>query len=316
MTLLNFDARLKANALPDSYGLRFGARTGPGGGTNPARFAQQVTVHDDPQWGHVLRALMAPGDTAQWAAANQTVPCVALVGSLDCRVNPGDEGWMHLVCNPIAPEGDLVWEWHNSGSVRSTIAPYAFLPGNPYASNHEPWETFKDGKLVPNPNKTDRALTARIVTGKVPTGGGGAAYWHTNIAIPGFQPCPPGWIHILMGAKYVNEGGWYDLTVWKDGDPVPAQPQIRLDNIPTMAWEDGRNDSMYPQWGIYGYPSQQKVYDHAGWTVRPTKAQALADFGGAPPVDKYAAVRAEMNYFKTSSPHIYNACDELLKLNP
>lgn len=330
MTALQFDGTWHGNALADAdfpLNLEFGKRNAAGTGTDMTRFAQQFTLRTDPATGlHVARCEVKPGDTAQWAQPNQVVPCTVLVGTTSWRVVPGDSGWIHGIMDPHEDpeqeEGEVVWELHNDGQVKASIAPLAILPYR-NAPSSTPWETVKDGRIVPCPNTVDSAVAVRICGGRVPAGGGGQASWHPSIVVPGMQPVPRGVLHYLIELDAQEDSGTFGITMWEHAQPVPTQPNFRLTGIPTMAWMDngsgGRvHDKMYPQWGNYGYPSHVDVVDHYGWVARPTREAALAALPttGTPPVDKYAAVRAEMAYFRTSSPHVYAAFDELLKLNP
>lgn len=288
MTVVH-DYRPKSNALDSRLTLRFGRRTGPGGGTDQARFAQQCVLSDDPVFGHHYRFESGPADTAQWAAANATTPDVVLVGATTRIASPGDTLWFHMVHDftDMLSKGqpwDLFWELHNSGNtVNSTIAPNGWLLYGP--SN--PWETVSGGRIVPNTNQTP-GLTHRIATGVVPSGGGNQSFWHPNIAVPGFQPCPPGPIHILWGVHFSPDAdGWEKAKVWRHSDPVPAQYTFELADLPTMLkTSNGVVDSPYCQFGKYGYPEQVGSLLSMGWAAATSEEEALGLFpltGTAPP---------------------------------
>lgn len=88
---------------------------------------------------------------------------------------------------------------------------------------------------------------------------------------------------------------------------------------PTL--DAGPPNNVYYKQGFYrppnnGHDGSYYFKDTICWNDNSPDSM-LAYIGGnvvpIPPVDKYADVRAEMAFFKNSSPHIYNAFDLLLK---
>jgi hypothetical protein len=251
------------------------------------------------------RAAMFHETAADIWQGNGIVRCLAT--RYDSGETAGDDYYYHLsVYIPATLQDNLLWELHHPSSLYNvsgcTVAPYAI-------------------------SSRSSGLIFRISTGNC-TVGSGYAHWEPNIPIPGLASQPLNtWLDFVVHIRFTEDTtGVVDVYWRKAGDPWPAAPQISRTGIPTLPFCNScnvHNVKLYWEAGLYagrtGYSGSDTVYLD---DVR--RELSLANAEGTtptppppppppPPVDKFAAVRAEMAYFKTSSPHIYAAFDQLLK---